>query len=1100
MDWIARINAAAQSEAALRAIATELDAERGDHVRPLQLRVAGQILQLRARQAAPAAAQRCFAAPFGISRVTGAYLYSYRLSDAAFAALHVDVTQRARAGRLGPGVGAALFVLWASEWFRRCYQGGGYEWRHLCEALGTTIDQNLLRRITADGLERWGRRPICGEIGRQFLITLAREGGFPAAAVARDAGGWAQEVLGRMVATLLTVPVIDTAPAIAAARSLAARVPASFRDDDFLTLCADLAVAIAQLRREFEPSAARAGLSLATWLTLNQRDWADALPIRVGEEGAATLVEALLGVAPAVGVAGAAQATRLLVRDDKGWRSAVRLVLDGAFDGDAMRGLGAELGRLRAFAGGAFARYLPGELALLEPPGDGESSWTGRSLPRGRAVADLPFAVPVELVLHAGERRAASVLLAGGKALRSRVIVCSCDAGTDDAPERLAVLGGPGRYRAAVVFALVPADWPVEAQPGHRAVLCGTGLPGTALWRIEGEARIRTPEGDSLRVRGNHSHDERERIELYGAAVHWATVSGDVDLFVGDVGWRPRGNAGGTLYRRALGERDWQLARTPLRPGHYELGWRDEGLLLDRRRIAVLPAEAQLSCSGTGQDARFALAGFADCTVVPAPDAPVQAISSSEWRHRPDRQPRHYFEAEARWEDGVSPPLAVRIACPVPAGIASWDGTERASSKPIALADLHDYVAHDRGDMILFAELYERNRRVPGVSAQWAFSNELPLGAVADDIASMLRPISIDAQVKLGMHDGIETYWSVRPFRGALRHEGKGVIADPAETGEDVTLCARALIDPTHEIDLGTYSLLSDANHRPAPLPGGWRGTWLLYLRKHGAVLTRPVLHHAGPLERAPGDALAAAMALAPPALDPALRAFLDRARVGEEPVTPLIQLAQSLNGLPPLTFRVFELAAIDFPELFARLAFEAGDAALSAVLDLSEALPFAWPLLPRDAWDAARKARFQALDAQLAPLGAESARLAWSEVYRRQGMICAAEPLLNAVFASAPTRPVRDIVQAFLNRSHQRIELTPRNIFREALGNALPGDYAQLNPDWQETLDAPFAAGLAALGHWRPGRDHVGRLKTLARRFPLFFAEAFAAALAGAA
>ena len=46
------------------------------------------------------------------------------------------------------------------------------------------------------------------------------------------------------------------------------------------------------------------------------------------------------------------------------------------------------------------------------------------------------------------------------------------------------------------------------------------------------------------------------------------------------------------------------------------------------------------------------------------------------------------------------------------------------------------------------------------------------------------------------------------------------------------------------------------------------------------------------------------------------------------------------------------------------------------------------------------------------------------------------------------------------------------------------------------ETLDTPHAAALAVAGAWTPQADDVRHIKSVARNFPTFFADAFAAAL----
>ncbi|MDE0948116.1 MAG: hypothetical protein OSA39_14930, partial [Sphingobium sp.] len=148
-----------------------------------------------------------FAAPYGIMATRDIALHGYRLEDEAFARLQADVVAMAAQGRLEQGYCPALFVLWAADWFRRCYRGDGLKWEALMEALGASIEQIYLRDVTEKGLRHW-HRPFKTSEGdrRYFLGTLAREGGFPVAAVEQGGKGWARDMLAGIVAPLLADP------------------------------------------------------------------------------------------------------------------------------------------------------------------------------------------------------------------------------------------------------------------------------------------------------------------------------------------------------------------------------------------------------------------------------------------------------------------------------------------------------------------------------------------------------------------------------------------------------------------------------------------------------------------------------------------------------------------------------------------------------------------------------------------------------------------------------------------------------------------------------------------------------------------------------
>ena len=344
---------------------------------------------------------------------------------------------------------------------------------------------------------------------------------------------------------------------------------------------------------------------------------------------------------------------RLLHRVDGVWIEAARLRLDGALAGEATTGLDPALGRLRAHAAGDLARWWPGELALVEPPAIGSRDWTVRALSRSTGLRAVPFAATVALDLRAGERRAAQITVTGGAPRRGRLLVLA-----EEGPDLLRVEGsGSATFRAETVVVQVPEDWSVAATTGERVTDLGRGVGATRLWRVAAGAYVTSPEGDCYRLRTGQDADRRDRITLVGQPVGWARAAGEVDLFQGPphVSLSDRGR--GRLFRRAIGTREWRPVNGPLTVGHYEIGWRDDQVLLDKRRIAVGPRGAGLSCHGLGDRARFSLSGWEGASLVPDAGAPVRVVSPDGWSAQPGATPVHRFGATLRWPG--DPALAV---------------------------------------------------------------------------------------------------------------------------------------------------------------------------------------------------------------------------------------------------------------------------------------------------------------------------------------------------------------------------------------------------------------------------------------------------------
>lgn len=175
-------------------------------------------------------------------------------------------------------------------------------------------------------------------------------------------------------------------------------------------------------------------------------------------------------------------------------------------------------------------------------------------------------------------------------------------------------------------------------------------------------------------------------------------------------------------------------------------------------------------------------------------------------------------------------------------------------------------------------------------------------------------------------------------------------------------------------------------------------------------------------------------------------------------------------------------------------MAMLADDGQRGAVVALSDALPFAWCLVPRACWEQAQRMGLEQGLARLAGAGDQAAEWAMQMVQGSRDALIAREPLLGPVLAPKPLpAALRAIAQAFLNRAVDRVDGRAGSRFRPRLEAKLPRWFLDLPEHCLETLDAPCAAALAVRGEWRPDLSDVRRIKAVARSFPNFFGDAFA-------
>src|SRR3546814_2668170 len=85
--------------------------------------------------------------------------------------------------------------------------------------------------------------------------------------------------------------------------------------------------------------------------------------------------------------------------------------------------------------------------------------------------------------------------------------------------------------------------------------------------------------------------------------------------------------------------------------------------------------------------------------------------------------------------------------------------------------DLRDTVARVPSMSILMGEVAHNTDAA--LDANWRIDGELGLSALRTDIAALMRPPGIDAQVRLDFHNGSNDNWYVTEFGNSLDRKSK---------------------------------------------------------------------------------------------------------------------------------------------------------------------------------------------------------------------------------------------------------------------------------------------------------------------------------------
>lgn len=1087
-DFKAEIEAARNDPAQLRKIADAIQATGGS-----RLLVIRAIQLARAADTGPHPLGKA-SAELGLPRPTGLPLYRYKLAPGMFERMEKKLSSGLPSDWQRPSL-APAFVLWAADWFRRSYQGGVQRWSDIETVLGLRLSQGEWRDLADQGFRAWGIEPFITAHGNQRLSNLARQGGFPAAAMASGAS-WPRKFLERAVGELLGSDAQDIGTAVATCERNEYLLPTIWRSQEMYAICGELALKIVELRAFADKEVPADGRPYSARLDQAYEDWRDELPMTL-DGAAAGLIDTLLE-AKKLSSSGSIRVGRLISQHGEEWRECLDFHLDGRWDDkDQLLSPGNHV-RVFLQPSDGLADRISGRLAYLEH--EDANRWIARPM-RSEAAIEFPFDLPVTAEFHArGDRLARSFMLPGGKPVSSGLRVFERRS-TNAQHTAFALIGqGSGAYKAEPVLIDVPQDWSVRGKDGNAEIELEdfAFAPGRRLYRCAGTIIAQKSNGDSFLVRTGQSADRKDRLSIVANSVSGVQSPDGEQLFkhplhaqVSD-GLSHRVASRGEVRWRFAGQRSWSEDLAAAGPGLCEFAWLDgsTGHVRDRLTAFVLPAAFELTQRSNGTYADIELSGW-DWDAVLREETPS---SQHSWRIRIDPPRRALLTLRLALAQASAFDLKVPLQSKE--WLTTWGGDLLPRDAVLGLADLRDTVARVPSTSILMGEV--AHHAGAALDADWRIDGELGLSALRTDIAALMRPLGIDAQVRLDFHNGSNDHWYVTEFGNTLEWEPNGGLRPrTAIVGEDVRVCGRSLGAPEKELEFGSYDgLRSGLGGQLIHLPR-LNGDWLVYLREGSRVLTRPKFVSGDPVHEVPQHRLGRAMA------QPFVQAQEDLqslvAEIAHDPTTAeasqtiqvVMKLALSLNGLPPQTFEIFS-KLVHAGALAPLLLYRCEEQHLSTVLELFDGLCSSWTLLPYGAWDAAFQAQGYYLVTRL-----DDPQWALTRLTERQNEIAARAPQLAPLicrdFSPATWEDVRS---HFTDHTSEAISTDAGgfNPFRPAFHALLPKE--NFLESLMRVFDAPFVAALAAMGRITLDKGHILTVKDVERRHPAYFAKAYSHAL----
>jgi hypothetical protein len=926
----------------------------------------------------------------GLERADGRPLYAYKVTNRELSQLAYSL-KRILETRIQLGlVEAAGLVLLAAGRFCARHETGHWRWE---TALGEVLPatwrpDSRFYEMVERGLAWWRRKVVVAGGTREFLVTIACEGGLPLALVSRE-GTHLRNYFGRLLRTREEFPMLDIDDS---ARSLSYVLPPTLVNDPLLAFAALLIDAVADLRQQV-----RGEKDPIEALRKKVPDWEHRIPLRLDEEDARELLNGLLRApTPELSSNRDEVFLRLQLDTRAGLRIAREAILPSIMSTEGL-----------AHLIGCTVDELPPRVLLSMEGSDGVrrpfarctrvhggESYRLERTSEARCRGGTALGGRVDLIASAAEGSTWRVQFPGGEELAELPWIF-VDPG--DAATTVRMLGsGSLKVRAPTVLVAVPPG--VEPVGGVSIRLGELSEVKRLVWRVGGEVRFEQ-NGETAVVRTSQERDDDARFVLSGTSTSLAPGLqsfwlGTPRLYEHIEDGRRRVLRGIGVQWKATGATPRQWAPLDERAlGHGEIRYVENGETLFKTRVNVLPPdfscrvdpgpgnrEGALVIGGRGIDSAAPKAE-AGCTFEVIPDG--DDSRRIRCRQAADVERPSSLVVTLVLRGGINAVVEAPFPAPQVAFVAARGRPlpNRTSIPLERIASIRASVLTPRSDVYSLEGRCSTGRfHLSDLPRTSDGRSELALEVVYPRVEQMLASDDdLDAEVELRIvrvgieNPGGDARLRVRNFERRLIQSPGAAVGETLlridEATEQHDASARA------DVRLVATPMWAPASN-PALLPTNgeidvWRfphseavpGPWLVTAWEGEHLITRPtcfVVRAAvtdGITTDRSGEAAQIALADVVQLHGEPLTAALTEAlqRIGSDPEDGdwvlLGQYLDSLDALPANTYEVIK-SLVRHPDAIALAAMNSlPSPRFPVVWEKLERLPFLWALLPFRAW-----------------------------------------------------------------------------------------------------------------------------------------------------
>lgn len=227
-----------------------------------------------------------------LSKSHGRPLYRYRMSEEEFDTLQLTLKTSALLGVANvteiSGWNAA-FVIYAAEWWRRCYDGGAWSWERIFASFNADADELKIGQrnlIVELGLGYWQRNVRIINGRSRYLGSIATEGGLPLKQLDNN-DNWLSRLFKHVIPKYLRIQGNDIITAIAIICDYADHLPQNYRNDQVYAVLGDMVYIVCKLKADYQLASKNNPID---YLNREVPDWNERFPLPIDNQAGIALL------------------------------------------------------------------------------------------------------------------------------------------------------------------------------------------------------------------------------------------------------------------------------------------------------------------------------------------------------------------------------------------------------------------------------------------------------------------------------------------------------------------------------------------------------------------------------------------------------------------------------------------------------------------------------------------------------------------------------------------------------------------------------------------------------------------------------------------